>query len=225
MPRIRAVVFDLDDTLYPEREYAFSGFAAVAAAFQDRLGDPEEAAADMRRLFDTAHRRRVFNAVLASRGLPEDDRLIHGMIEAYRAHPPAISLYSDAEAALSRLRGLCKLGLITDGPAVMQRAKVEALALADRLDAVILTDELGPEFGKPHPRAFELAAHQLPAAPAECVYVADNVAKDFVAPNQLGWTTIHIQRPGGVHGGLPPAPGGAPDHALDTLDHLDSFLL
>ena len=42
MASIRAVVFDLDDTLYPEREYAFSGFAAVATAFQDRLGDPEE---------------------------------------------------------------------------------------------------------------------------------------------------------------------------------------
>ena len=40
--RVKVVAFDLDDTLYPEREYAFSGFAAVAEAFEQRLGEPAE---------------------------------------------------------------------------------------------------------------------------------------------------------------------------------------
>ena len=47
----KAVIFDLDDTLYPEREYAFSGFATVAQAFETELGDPGTTVAEMRRLF------------------------------------------------------------------------------------------------------------------------------------------------------------------------------
>lgn len=87
MPTIHAIIFDLDDTLYPEREYAFSGFAAVAAAFEDRLGDRAETTAAMKCLFDTRHRPRVFNALLTDRGLPEDQKLIDRMIETYRAPP------------------------------------------------------------------------------------------------------------------------------------------
>ena len=65
MDPIAAVIFDLDDTLFPEREYAFSGFRAVARAFSHVLGEVESATARMRELFDSQHRRRVFNQILA----------------------------------------------------------------------------------------------------------------------------------------------------------------
>lgn len=241
MCRIRAVVFDLDDTLYAERDYAFSGFAAVARALADRLGNTGRTEADMRRLFDSDHRSRVFNALVAERGLGDDASLVARMVEVYRSHSPTIRLYPDAETALSRLRPGHKLGLITDGPAAGQWAKIDALNLRSRLDEIIVTSELDSTggastrvesspnaaptaFAKPHPRAFELMAERLGAAPRECVYVADNPAKDFVAPNALAWLTIQIRRRDGIYRDAAAAPDGQPKHHLDTLDALDPLL-
>ena len=242
---IRAIVFDLDDTLYAEREYAFSGFAAVAREYADLLGDPHRSAADMRRLFDTPDRARVFNTLLDERHIPADSAVIAGMIETYRAHRPVIRLFPDADAALSRLRGQYKLGLITDGPPAQQWAKIDALQLRPRLDEIIVTSELDNvalvvaaadadihhstfalrhSLSKPHPLAFDSMSERLGVAPRECVYVADNPQKDFVAPNRLGWLAIRLKRPGGVYEDAPCAKGGEPHAVVSFLDELDGLL-
>jgi len=221
---MKAVVFDLDDTLYPERAYAFSGFEAVAARFADWLGDPAASAAAMRRLFDTEHRTRVFDALLAELGLDEPGDLIGAMIGAYRRHRPNIALYADADAALTRFSGRCRLGILSDGPTVQQSAKVAALGLAARVDAIILTDELDPGLSKPHPKGFELMADRLGAAHDECTYIADNPAKDFVAPNALGWVTIRVVRPDGIYKDAPVAEGGAPRQIITSLDEIDGLI-
>ena len=223
MPSALAIVFDLDDTLYAEREFAFSGFQAVAGAFADRLGAPvDELAARMRRLFETPQRRRVFHAVLAEDGIAEADAdaLVAEMIAAYRSHRPAIRLHADAAAALDRLQGRCRLGVISDGPLQMQNNKVQALGLAGRMDEIILTDQWGPEFWKPHPRAFEELARRWAVPARACVYVADNPAKDFVAPNALGWRTVLVKRPGGIYADRQAPEGGEPQAVIGTLDAL-----
>lgn len=241
MSFIAAVVFDLDDTLYPEREYAFSGFAAVARAFADKLGDPARAEADMRRLFETEHRPRVFNAIVAERGRCDAAALVPRMVEVYRSHRPAIHLHSDADGLLFRLRANYKLGLITDGGAITQWAKIGALNLRCRLDEIIVTSELvsvgrgqvdmvpsasvlSTAFAKPHPRAFELIAERLGVAAGECCYVADNPTKDFVAPNVLGWLSVRVCRRDGIYNEAVVAPGGQPQHRIDSLDALDMLL-
>lgn len=224
MTRVQAVIFDLDDTLYPERDYAFSGFDAVAAEFEATLGDRAQAATIMRRLFRTEHRRRVFDALLRERGLEPGKETVGRMIRAYRSHRPTIDLYPDADAALSQLGGRYRLGLITDGPAVTQTAKIDALSLRDRLHAIILTDELGQGLAKPHPRAFETIVDELETKASCCMYVGDNAAKDFVAPNALGWTTVRVRRKDGVYLDQPPSPGGRPQHTIDSLNELDRLL-
>ncbi len=217
----RAVVFDLDDTLYPESAYAWSGFDAVADAFAEVLGPPDRSADRMRQLFDTPDRSRIFNAILRERGIEPTDELIGRMVAVYRSHVPNIDLHPDADSALQHLRDAYKLGLLTDGFAVAQHAKINALALRDRFDAIIVTDDWGREFWKPHTRAFEEMSRTL-AIPAErCTYVADNPAKDFIAPNALGWTTIQIKRPGGVHASNPAPEGGEPQRIIATLDELE----
>ena len=224
MLAIQAIIFDLDDTLYPERGFAFSGFTAVAAAFADQLGDPAHAAARMRQLFDTEHRPRVFNTLLAERSLPEDDKLVRAMIETYRMHRPTIVLHPDADGVLTQLRGTFKLGLISDGPLDTQRNKIDALGLRGRFDEIIITSELGSNRGKPDPTAFKLMAQRLEIEPAACLYVADNPAKDFLAPNALGWTTVQITRPDGIYRAIPPAPDVIPSDRIETLNDLDRIL-
>lgn len=224
MLAIQAVIFDLDDTLYPEREYAFSGFDAVAAKFEDVFGSAESAAARMRELFETGDRPRVFDVLLAERGIAPTPQLIQTMVATYRTHTPRIRLFPDAEAALSQLQNNYKLGLITDGPSVMQWAKIDALRLRERIDAIIVTDDLGPGFPKPHPLAFERMVDRLHVPHAGCVYIADNAAKDFVAPRALGWRTLRLSRPGGIYLDSTAPRGGEPGRTASSLDDLERAL-
>lgn len=199
----------------------------VAAALEDHLGDAAEAAARMRQLFDTQHRPRVFNVLVAERGLTDQsarDDLVRRMVDTFRTHTPKIALHPDGDAVLKRLRGRYRLGLISDGPPVQQRAKIDALGLGSRVEEIIITGELGDDCGKPSPVAFELMAKRLGVDHARCVYVADNVAKDFVAPHALDWTTVRILRPDGIYRDELPAAGGEPDHTVTTLDNLDPIL-
>ncbi|MEK6676418.1 MAG: HAD family hydrolase [Planctomycetota bacterium] len=225
MPRaIQAVVFDLDDTLYAERQFAFSGFAVVAQEYQDVLGDPLDAIAELKRLFDSPNRHRVFDALLLEKGRDPDPNLVRKMVTTYRKHSPKIDLHADAARALDRLQPMVRLGLISDGPASTQQAKFKALGLESRFRAVLFTAAWSSGYGKPHPFAFERMAQELGVDPKNCAYVADNAAKDFIAPNVLGWTTIQIRREDGIYRDTPSAPGGRAQHVIDSLDELDRVL-
>jgi putative hydrolase of the HAD superfamily len=224
MPTTPVIVFDLDDTLYPERAYAMSGFVAVAEAFADRFGNPTDAAAEMSRLFDTEHRGHVFDEICRLSGMSPDPQLIGAMVEVYRRHPPRIKPHPDADAAIQRLARRARLALISDGPLIMQEAKVAALSLRSRIELVVFTDQWGRSFWKPHPRAFEHVQDHFGADGESCTYIADNAKKDFLAPRALGWRTVQIQRPGGIYTELPPAPGGAPDHCVASLDEIDDLI-
>ena len=112
-----------------------------------------------------------------------------------------------------------------------QWAKIDALNFRSRFDCIIVTADLTAEaegnattWSKPHPRAFEEAAQQLDVPNPSCVYVADNVTKDFVAPNALGWTTVRIVREGGVYCDAVCPAGGEAHHSIKTLDDLDALL-
>ncbi|HUU83756.1 MAG TPA: HAD family hydrolase [Phycisphaerae bacterium] len=219
-----AIVFDLDDTLYPERDFVFSAYRAVADAFARPLHVPFDLLQRMQELFDTPDRGRVFNVILAQAGVtgPRADALLADMIATYRTHEPRIRLHPDADHALTRFRAGHRLGLISDGPLEMQKNKVGALGLPDRLDEIILTDQWGREFWKPHPRAFEEMSQRLGLPPDQCAYVADNPAKDFVAPASLGWRTVCIRRPGGIYADQKPARGTRIDQVIESLNVLVS---
>lgn len=234
MAGIRAIIFDLDDTLYLERDYTFSGYAAVAAAFVDVLSpavDGDASAKDsvetqltsmMRSLFDTPHRPRVFNEMLRRAGREEDDAALREMIRTFREHAPAISLLPDAQRALDSLRGKFKLGLLTDGPAVQQRAKIAALKLDEVFDAIVVTDEIGKS--KPDPTGFEMLAKALSTPHEACAYIADNPTKDFVAPKALGWRCVRVVRADGVYADAPIAPGGEPDEVINSFGGIEDLL-
>ncbi len=224
MTAIRAVVFDLDDTLYPERTYVHSGFDAVANTFASVLSDPAKSVADMHRLFDSEHRPRVFNALLAERRLSNDAGLLRKMIHTYRSHFPKIQSHPDADAALARLRPSHRLGVISDGVSETQWKKIDALGLRSRLDFLVVTSDIGPDCGKPNPKAFQLAAESLGIDHRECVYVGDNPTKDFVAPNSLGWMTVRIVREDGIYRNAVAPSGGHPQHTIRSLDELDRLL-
>ena len=218
-----ALVFDMDDTLYPESSYARSGLCAVATEMHSILG-AGDLEARLLKLYESGDRSRVYNRLLNEIGRSHDQELLDRMIEIHRSHRPRIELYPDADDALAAWRSRVRLGLISDGYLVAQRAKVAALGLADRVDEILLTDEKGREFWKPNPWAFEEMARRLGARVQDCVYVADNPSKDFVAPNRLGWRTVQILRVDGVYVDRTPADEGRPGFTIESLAELPEVL-
>ncbi len=218
------LVFDLDDTLYLERDFARSGFAAVGEWARDThsLDGVERIAAD---LFDRGQRERIFDGVLAGLGLEHDQNLIRDMVEIYRFHPPKITLQPDTQALFSSFAADQKLALITDGHQRTQENKVAALQLEKHgFDPIFVTDAWGRDYWKPHRRAYEAVVDHFGERGHRFVYIADNSRKDFLAPNAMGWATVRIAREGRVHDGEPPSERHAAMTRIVTLAELPQEL-
>jgi len=218
---VRSVAFDIDDTLYLERDYVRSGFEAVSQWIQERRGVKGFAGVAIAE-FDRGTRGVIFDRALASLRVQADRALIEAMVREYREHMPSIRLLPDAEAALGALFGRMKLAVVSDGPVASQHAKARALALGKWCEPIVFTEALGLGFGKPHLRAFEMVEERTGAAGCSCAYVADNPAKDFGGPKTLGWRTIRVRHEGGLHATV--ASGPDVDMEICDLSSLATFL-
>lgn len=201
MTEITCIVFDIDDTLYLERDYVRSGFRAVGEWVRRDLRI-EDFAERAWRAFERGVRHSTFDLVLRDCGVTPTPERVEEMIALYRSHQPDIELTPDARDCLQGLHGVLPLMSVTDGPVPSQRAKAAALGLASWIDSIIYTAELGPGLGKPNCRAFELVQDVAGGSGAGCVYVADNPLKDFLGPKSLGWATVRVRRPESLHRGL-----------------------
>jgi putative hydrolase of the HAD superfamily len=218
-----AIVFDLDDTLYLERDYARSGFVAVGDYVKKSAGLTDFADRCWN-CFQQGTRGSIFDEALAGYRIAIDPGFVRELVRVYRQHEPTIALADDAAAWFDTHRGQHRIGLISDGPLICQERKFAALQLDRSVEAAVLTDRWGRFFWKPHPRAFETISEKLNSPPGNCVYVADNPQKDFTAPLELGWRTIRIRRPLGLHAGVDVPAGMAAEVEITSLDELDSIL-
>lgn len=197
---IKAVVFDLDDTLISEHEYIKSGFNVVAKVLSEKYQLLEDDVfSKLMNLFQESSKN-VFNRVLDFYQIDYTSENIKELISMYRNHIPSVSLYEDANLILKILsEANLKLGIITDGYKVTQRNKLLSLDINSYFDAIIVTDELGREFWKPHVRPYELIKEQLGVEFEEMIYIGDNVSKDFITAKKLGIKTVHIKRDEGIY--------------------------
>ena len=211
------LVFDLDDTLYPELNYVHSGFRAVAAFLSPLLAVPAETlAAGMIAEEAVLGRGQVFDNVLRQHGR-WSKALVAACLRAYRQHQPTLALFPDAERCLARFAGW-PLYLVTDGHKEVQARKVAALPLAGRVRHAYLTNRYGRHRAKPDPHVFELICRREGVSAAEVIYVGDNVRKDFVGIKPLGFRTVRILRGNYAH--LTADAAHEADRSIQTLDEL-----
>jgi putative hydrolase of the HAD superfamily len=222
--RASCIAFDLDDTLFLERDYVRSGFTAVGEWVSSQFGLTRFAERAWN-LFQEGFRRNIFDLALEETSLPASSEMIEKMVRVYRSHVPDIRLAPDAVCCLEALRGQVRLALISDGPVESQRNKVRALALDASIDQIILTAELGAEFVKPHPRSFQLVEKLSNTSGGRCLYVGDNPAKDFSAPLQLGWRSIRVRRPDGLHASVDTPEQLAVEREMNDLSSLTELVL
>lgn len=218
------IVFDLDDTLYLERDYVRSGFHCLEEWTRKHLG-LKDFASKAWSLFEEGERGHVFDKVLTQAGIPPEKSLIGMMIAIYREHKPNICLPADAVSCLGHLAGRTALALVSDGHSVSQRNKIQALGLRQYFDVIILTSELGEGFAKPHPRAFMKVQETLGNSTRRYIYVADNPIKDFAGPHTLGWQTIRMRRFGGLYSSVESGEFAATDLELSNLNPLTDMIL
>jgi putative hydrolase of the HAD superfamily len=203
---IRGLVFDLDDTLFDEREYVRSGFSHVARLVGDSDDESRTLDAWLWNAFEAGFRGDTFDRLLEAFPDRADRFPIPMLINAYRTHPPAVKLAPGVEAMLDALleRGV-RLALLTDGPIESQTAKATALGLDRWFEPIVLTASLGKCFAKPSAAGFEAIARDWGLPHAELGYVADNPEKDFAGPRRLGWLTIRLRRPAQLRFALEPS--------------------
>lgn len=205
----RVLVFDLDDTLFPEWQYVLSGFRAVdqhlsrSTASAPVLIPPSAFYNAAKSLFDAGSRGNIFDLALKQLNLSTlaaDKNFIADLVRIYREHKPTLTLHADARWAIDyfRARGHI-LALLSDGYLIAQQNKLAALKIARHFAAVVFSDALGRDAWKPSPLPYQKIMSEIPGLAADFTYIADNPKKDFITPRKLGWSTIHIDRPDGTY--------------------------
>ncbi len=177
LPSSKIFVFDLDDTLYSERDFEKSGIEFVYEnlsikhiSLETILNNRENW---IEQIIDGSNNQITLQIVL----------------DIYRNHFPTIQLYNDAKGFLEKLLSQgTEMSLITDGRSITQRNKIRALGIESFFKYIIISEEVNSE--KPSQFNFNMVMNNKFAE--NYIYIADNPKKDFITPNKLGWSTICV---------------------------------
>lgn len=188
---VKGVIFDLDDTLYSEKQYVRSGYKKI-----EEYLEREDTAEKLWAYFEAG--KPAIDEYLTEIG--EEDKKAE-CLRIYREQMPKITLYDGVEARIKDLKhkGI-KVGIITDGRPEGQRNKIKALGLERLVDDIIITDELGGiQFRKPCDIAFRIMQTRWKLPYERIVYIGDNPNKDFQACKQLGMRWKYFNNEDGLY--------------------------
>jgi putative hydrolase of the HAD superfamily len=227
---IKAVIFDLDDTLYLEGDYVRSGFTAIAQWLVSKnprrdgrslkwvLMDYEwdlwnEFNTDPEHAFEH-YAQKWLNKNPNSGMFPEE--LAGMMTEIFRSSQPEIQPCADVTKTLTRLSQHWKLGLLGDGEPTRGQQKLDHLGIAHFFSKVMFAGS-NPAWQKPSSDGYGVMIDSLACRAAESIYVADDPTRDFDGPCELGMRTVRVRRPGSRCEAQEPAPGAEPEVTLTNL--------
>jgi putative hydrolase of the HAD superfamily len=211
-PKSTGLILNLDDTLYPERQFVRSGFRAVAAEVERRFNVPAPAAlGTLLQALRAGGRSRALQVLCLHYDLPPT--LVPDLVDVIRAHRPTLRMPVDSATLLARARAQgWRLGVLTNGLPEVQARKVQALGLAARVDTVVYAQEWGSGRGKPERDAFDVIRARLGTIPRLTVFVGDDPWCDMVGARTAGQHSILIRSEGGS-----PRASGA-DAIVTSLD-------
>jgi putative hydrolase of the HAD superfamily len=193
---IKAVFFDLDNTLYDFERGMRHGLAVALQALYERLPatrgrlsvegmirlrDRIAEEADGLGLSLNGVRVESFRRAIRSCGFPDTTAdEIAGVYFANRFRH--VEPFEGAVRALQALRGQVALGIISNG-----NTDPEEVGLQDGFDHRIFSEEVG--VAKPNPKIFRLAMERVPCAPDELLHVGDSIELDVMGAKNAGART------------------------------------
>ncbi|MEU9256250.1 HAD family hydrolase [Streptomyces sp. NPDC048270] len=227
---IRAVLWDIDDTLFDYTGADAAGLSRHLAAerIAERYGTPAQALALWREITD-----RNWARFAAGEGTFQGQRrdrvreflerpaMTDGEADAwfdqYVAHYKAAwTVFPDVVPVLDALAADYRHGVLTNSSTVNQDPKLRDLGLRDRFEVLVCAVELG--ISKPEAGAFLAACEALGLPPADVAYVGDQPEIDARGARDAGLLAIWLDRDGGR--------GDGPDgvHRIEGLDLLPELL-
>lgn len=186
---VDVVIFDLDDTLYSEKEYIKSGFNAISKKFKNFKE------IELKLWNDFVDGKKAIDELIKNQKLKCTKK---ELLDIYRFHSPKIHLYKDAKIVLDKIKLNKKIAIITDGDVKRQKLKIKALNI--KVDKIIITDSLGGiQYRKPCTAAFIKMKKHFDVPYEKMVYIGDNIFKDFIAPQKLGMKCIYFKNHDGLY--------------------------
>lgn len=178
----KVIVLDLDDTLYSEMSYLKSAYQHIAKY----LSEDNKALYEL--MLDKYNNHEdVFEFLTHNYDVSKAE-----LLDMYRFHEPDIELYPGVQRFLEAHSDIAEIALVTDGRSKTQRNKIKALGLENVFKNIIISEEIGSE--KPDKRNFDQAV--LNTDGDLHFYIGDNISKDFITPNKMGWITICLKDQG-----------------------------
>ncbi len=211
---LKGLVFDLDDTLYPQSDYKRSGFRAVSKWLEKHQNlNAEQSYAALEQILQTkgASYPCFFDDFVKKKQRPSS--LAKEMTQIFIAHQPQLQCYPGVNQLLEQLRNHYLLGILTDGRESSQEKKLLALHLHNKVDAVLLSDSLN--LNKPAEELFHWFEEKFNLCGSQLAYIGDNPKKDFLGANRRDWLTIRV-----LTGEHAPLQSGGSQQAQIELSHV-----
>jgi len=178
------VVFDLDDTIYPEADYVESGISFVSHKIFELYGVYLE-----KKLLDAFRNDPNVNWLMMACSLSGiSASSFDSLLWMYRLHTPNIKLSAINRETLVTIRSKAKaVAILTDGRSITQKLKLHSLGLSEW--PAYISEQYGSS--KPSPERFMAIENDYQAE--SYVYIGDNISKDFIGCNLLGWITVGVR--------------------------------
>lgn len=198
---LRAVIFDLDDTLVDQASAATTAATAWAAEHGIVDDDVSQRWAAISKIHYTRYQRRELTFTqqrrervrdFLGRGIDDEaaDEFFAGYLQRYEAE---WTLFDDAVPALRRAKAAgLTVAILTNGDDEHQRFKIKKLGIADEIDVVVASSVLPA--GKPDPRAFRGALELIGVAKAEALMVGDSLEYDVRGALAVGMAAVLLDR-------------------------------
>jgi len=232
MKSLKAIFFDIDDTLYSTSEFARraranSIDAMIAAGLkmgrEELMAELEEVIAEF-----SSNYSYHFDKLLvrlppkALEGINPAMLVAAAVVAYHETKFRELKPYEDVPPLLKDLTTAGVVtGVITAGPTVKQAEKLVRLDLARYLDgsAIFISDQIG--ISKPNPKLYLRACEALGVEAAHAMYVGDNPPNDIDPPKSLGMITV-LNRRSGKYSGVPCR--SEPDYRIRDFTELRRIL-
>lgn len=174
---VKLMIFDLDDTLYPEEQFVFSGFRVVAKTIASKHGLEEKKIFNiLKKDYKNGLRKRNFDVLIEKLALNEKPEKL---VTIYRHHKPDIHLYPCIRKLLQFLSCHFKMALATAGLKHIQQNKINRLNVGKYFDLILI------ERTRARVESIQEILKKIDANPQETIYI-DNDLGNLKKIEKLG---------------------------------------
>lgn len=193
MHNIKAILFDLDDTLL-DRKHTFSSFAAALVDTYFRHIDKKEEIVNKILEIDQdgyKDKTQMFTELLEELPWVVKPDLTE-LMNYYRKNYVSYSVLKEyATETIEWCRQNFKIGVVTNGTKVIQYGKIDQLGIRSLFECIIVSEEAGMK--KPNAKIFQLAAEMLGLSPQQCLFIGDHPTNDIGGAGNAGMETIWLE--------------------------------